>query len=97
MAGAGPREPGEEALRLLATTLRSVAAGVDVRRAALGPAALEWWAGPAADRARAEVAERSAGLARVADDLREAAAEAEHLAARVRAASGQGSGPGAGS
>ena len=69
-------------LRELAVHLRAVAAGVELRRAALGPASLAWWEGPAADGFREQVAARRASLARVADDLREAARDAEALADR---------------
>ncbi len=72
-------------LRELAEHLRAVAAGVDLRRAALGPASLAWWEGPGADGYRERVAVRRTSLAQVADDLREAAHDAEVLAERLDA------------
>lgn len=72
-------------LRELAGQLRAVAAGVDVRRAALGPASLAWWEGLGADGYREQVAVRRTSLAQVADDLREAARDAEVLADRLDA------------
>lgn len=83
---------GEAAgLRQLAVHLRGVAARVEVRRAALGPASLAWWEGPGADAHRERVAGRRAALASLADDLGAAAREADDLAARLAAGEGGGS------
>ena len=57
--GAGVEAPG---LRELAVHLRAVAAGVEVRRAALGPASLACGRAPAADGFREQVAARRALL-----------------------------------
>lgn len=81
---------GDAGLRQLAGLLRSVAAGVDVRRASLGPAALTWWSGPGAEAHEERVAERRAALARLGDDLRTAAVEAEALADGRPDAGGRG-------
>lgn len=82
---------GEAAgLRQLAVHLRGVAARVEVRRAALGPASLGWWEGPGADAHREQVARRRAALAGLADDLGRAALEADELAARLAAGDGGG-------
>ncbi|WP_377640420.1 hypothetical protein [Oryzobacter terrae] len=83
MPGGGEVEAA--GLRQLAGQLRAVAAGVEVRRASLAPASLTWWQGPGADGYRERMAARRASLAGVADDLREAAHEADVLADRLTA------------
>jgi hypothetical protein len=65
--------------------LRAVAARVEVRRAALGPASLTWWEGPAGEAHREQVAARRASLAGLADELMGAARDAEVLAALIDA------------
>lgn len=72
-------------LQQLAVHLRAVAARVEVRRAALGPASLAWWEGPGADAHREQVATRRASLAGLCDDLVDAARDAEALAAMLAA------------
>ena len=82
MAGrAGRRASGCESSRV---HLRAVAAGVELRRAALGPTSLRVVRDRRRRLPRAGRGAR-ASLAQVADDLREAARDAEALADRIEA------------
>ncbi|GGL32954.1 hypothetical protein H9L10_10685 [Phycicoccus endophyticus] len=75
-------------LERLAARVEAAAEVVALRRASLGRAATAWWEGPAADRYRAAVEDRSARLAALQDELGWLGASVRALARAVAEASG---------